>query len=78
MSVSYRVEGNRFAAEKARLRVPYPPGPGPVGLLPNGWDMMPDGKRAVVVRPDDDGAERRMMFLLNFGDELRRRLAESH
>jgi hypothetical protein len=41
-------------------------------------DMMPDGKRSVVVRPDDDGAERRMMFLLNFGDELRRRLAESH
>ena len=78
MSVSYRVEGNRFAAEKARLRVPYPPGSGPVGSLPNNWDIMPDGKRAVLMRSDDDGGEHRMMFLLNFGDELQRRLAESH
>jgi hypothetical protein len=39
---------------------------------------MPDGKRAVFVRPDDDGGARRMMFLLNFGSELQRRLAQSH
>jgi hypothetical protein len=78
MSVSYRVEGNRFAAEKARLSVPYHPGSGLVGLIPNTWDVMPDGKRAVFVRPDDDGGARRMMFLLNFGSELQRRLAQSH
>ena len=78
MSVSYRAEGNRFAAEKARLRVPYHSGSGPAGFLPNTWDIMPDGKRALLARPDDDAGSHRMMFLLNFGDELQRRLARSN
>ena len=65
MSVACRVQGNRFGAEKPRVRVPS---------HPDAWDVMPDGKRVAFVRPDDDGGTRRMMFLLNFGDELRRRV----
>ena len=73
-TVTCSVQGNRFAAEMPRLRVPYHPGSGPVGL-PDAWNVMLDCKRVVFVRPDDDGGARRMMFLLHFGDELRRRVA---
>ena len=75
MVVDYVVKGDSFVAEKARLwtdtRV----------FLPNGqrhMDLAPDGKRfAVFPLPEataEDKGPIHVTFLLNFFDELRRRL----
>ena len=70
---SYTVSGDSFAASQPRLwSEKQPP-------LPTAPDLMPDGKRFVVLLPPSaaNSAERQthVTFLLNFSDELRRRTA---
>ena len=68
----YRVNGESFVFEKPRewkVRV----------SLYNGWDVTPDGKRIITIAPEADGEPRprdtNLTFLINFNDELKRRLA---
>jgi serine/threonine-protein kinase len=72
MAASYSVTGDSFAAGQPR------PWSQKASILGNGFDLAPDGKRAVVVmaasgaspaeRPTD------VTFLLNFAAELRRKV----
>jgi len=70
MAVSYSVKGDTFVAEKPRVWIAKPGG--------NFWDLAPDGKRiAVVIREASAQAPqqgREIVMLLNFADELRRRV----
>ena len=74
MVVDYTVNGDSFGFGKPRLwcdkQIFYP------GFL--NLDLAPDGKRfAVFPMPEDQGGEKgsaRLTFLLNFFDELKRRL----
>src|SRR5262249_32408943 len=75
MAVSYRVDGNSFVAEKPRLW-------SQAGILNPSmfrlFDIGPDGKRFVQLRPraatEDARSATQLTFLLNFFDELRRRV----
>jgi serine/threonine-protein kinase len=75
MVVTYSVKGDSFAADKPRLWTDK--------RLANimairNFDITPDGKRFVVLMPAEGDEERRaqnqVTFLLNFFDELRRRV----
>ena len=70
MAVSYTIQGDTFAAEKPRLWIANP-GSGQ-------WDLAPDGKRVAVLTPvestEGSKKEHEMVLLLNFFDELRRRV----
>jgi serine/threonine-protein kinase len=76
MTVSYTAEGDSFAAGKAR---PW----SNVQLYDTGsiWnlDLAPDGKRFVVIPRTETAGEQKgsahVTFLLNFFDEVRRRVA---
>ena len=75
MVVTYTVKGDSFVADKQRVwsgkRL------ADTGLLQN-LDIAPDGKRFVVLMPVEGGEEQKaqnhVTFLLNFFDELRRRV----
>jgi serine/threonine-protein kinase len=75
MVVDYEVKGDVFSPGKARQWSPAPIG-NPSGLLP--YALHPDGKRFAVYPVPETAPEVRgnahVTFLLNFGDELRRRL----
>jgi eukaryotic-like serine/threonine-protein kinase len=69
MAAPYRVEGGSFVLGSPRA---WSQAAVPVS---GGWyDMMPDAKRAIFIRPSNDKerATRRLTFLTNFPDELRR------
>jgi len=70
MAASYRVNGDTFVPEKPRVWIAK------FGGID--WDLSPDGKRVVVLTPlESAGAPARdheVVFLLNFFDELRRRV----
>jgi len=74
MEVAYRVQGSSFAPEQSR------PWPGQPILLMGNWssfDLSPDGQRLVVFpRPEAAASQTtvHVTFLLNFFDELRRRV----
>ena len=69
MVAGYRVEGKSFVAGKPRLWT----GQAVPSLV--SWDIAPDGKRAIAtIRPDGKPGDTRLTFLLNFTDELRRRV----
>ena len=73
MAASYQVRGDSFAAEKPRVWFGKPiPTFGPT----MSYDPAPDGKRIVALMPADTPEEPRSreIFLLNFFDELRRRV----
>ena len=74
MAVSYSVKGDTFVAEKPRVWIEKL---GTSGLA-TAWDLAPDGKRVVVLTPagteEAPKAEHEVTFLLNFFDELRRRV----
>ena len=73
MAASYQVRGDSFAAEKPRVWFGKPiPTFGPT----MSYDPAPDGKRIVALTPADTPEEPhgRVTFLLNFFDELRRRV----
>ena len=71
MAVSYKVEGDMFAAGKPRVWIAK------MGTAENGWDLAPDGKRILALTPGKsvEGAkpEHEVVFLLNFFDYLRQR-----
>jgi serine/threonine-protein kinase len=67
MVADYRVEGNSFVAGKPR------PWSQRTISFQGGWDISPDGKRAILT-PGAVAADLHLTFLLNFADELRRRL----
>jgi serine/threonine-protein kinase len=71
MVVPYTVKGDSFAAAQPRpWSAKAPPGAG-------AGDPAPDGKRFVVVMPSSAatvGDQARVNFLLNFADELRRKV----
>jgi serine/threonine-protein kinase len=70
MSVSYSVKDRAFVAESPRVWI--------AKLGGTGWDLAPDGKRVAVVIPEhpahSPSHEHVIVMLLNFADELRRRL----
>ena len=70
MTVSYSVKGDSFVAEKPRVWISR--------LGGTNWDLAPDGKRVAVVIPEASAQapqqEHEIVMLLNFADELRRRV----
>src|SRR5579864_2979146 len=70
MAVSYTVNGGTFVPEKPRVWIAKPGG--------TDWDLAPDGKHVAVLTPvESAGAPARdheVVFLLNFFDELRRKV----
>jgi hypothetical protein len=70
MAATYRVNGDTFVPEKPRVWI--------AKLGGSEWDLAPDGKRVVVLTPvESAGAptpDHEVVFLLNFFDELRRRV----
>ena len=70
MAVSYSVKGDTFVAEKPRVWIAALGGPC--------WDLAPDGKRVAVVIAEAAAQapqpEHGIVMLLNFADELRRRV----
>jgi serine/threonine protein kinase len=77
MAATYRVLGDSFAADKPRLWSDKPIG-GSAGSVKN-IDLAPDGKRIVALMPAAEAkgsqeTQNQVVFLLNFFDELRRRV----
>jgi serine/threonine protein kinase len=76
MAARYTVKGDAFVMEKPRVWVAKLSAAG----IANGaaWDVTPDGKRVAVLTPvesaDARKQEHEVVFLLNFFDELRRRV----
>ena len=73
MVASYQARGDSFVVEKPRVWFGKPiPTFGPT----MSYDPAPDGKRIVALMPADTPEEphNRVIFLLNFFDELRRRV----
>ncbi|MBM3757497.1 MAG: serine/threonine-protein kinase [Acidobacteria bacterium] len=73
MAVRYTVKSGEFVAEKPRVwKTARLAASESVGYR---YDVAPDGKRlaGVFVAGDDDKPPTRLTFLLNFGDELRRK-----
>ena len=76
LAAAYTVKGDTFVAETPRVWI------GKLGAVEsaNGaaWDLAPDGKRVAVVMPVESAEapkpEHEVVFLLNFFDELRRRV----
>lgn len=70
MAASYTVKGDMFVAEKPRVWI--------AKLGGTQWDLAPDGKRVAVLAPAESATapapEHEVVFLLNFFDELRRRV----
>ena len=70
LAASYTVNGDTFVAEKPRVWI--------AKLGGTLWDLAPDGKRVAVVTPVESAEapkqEHEVVFLLNFFDELRRRV----
>jgi hypothetical protein len=82
MVVSYTVKGDSFAAGKPRLWSEKKLADfGVVGV--QNYDLAPDGKRIAALMPAESAevqpAQNHVVFLMNFADELRRRVpATSH
>lgn len=79
MAAGYTVKGDAFLAENSRVWIAK------LGAAPGAaamWDLSPDGKRVVVVTPvESPGAtesapkqDHEIVMLLNFLDELRRKV----
>jgi Tol biopolymer transport system component len=70
MAVSYSVNEDSFVAEKPRVWIDK--------LGGTDWDLVPDGKRVAVITPvaapEAPKPEHEVVLLLNFFDELRRRV----
>lgn len=75
MVVSYTAKGGTFSAGQPRLWSPRRVWGGALAL---DVDLAPDGKRFAVILPPGQDAEPQpqtyVVFLLNFFDELRRRV----
>ena len=77
MMVSYAVKGNSFVPEKPRLWFARPLAN--TGLAIN-FDLTPDGKRVLAIMPAQSSepreAQSHVTLLMNFFDEVRRRVAQ--
>jgi len=75
MAVKYSVKGDSFEAERPTV---WAPKLGGVGGVRSAWDLAPDGKRVVVLTPVESAEapkqEHEIVMLLNFFDELRRKV----
>jgi hypothetical protein len=76
MAAAYTVKGDSFVADKPRLWSNRQIGGAP-GQARN-FDLAPDGKRIVALMPVESPAgpkqEHEVVMLLNFADELRRKV----
>ena len=76
LAVRYAVSGDTFVAEKPRVWIAKLG----AAVIANvaAWDLAPDGKRVAVLTPVESTEapkqEHEVVFLLNFFDELRRRV----
>ena len=73
LTVSYSVNGASFIADTPRVWIAA------LGTLPgSNWDVAPDGKRVAAVIPEASAQaperDHQIVMLLNFADELRRRV----
>ena len=79
MVAAYSAKGDSFVAEKPRVwsetRI------GDTGTGGTNFDVAPDGKRIVAVMPAEtpggQQSQSHVIFLLNFSDELRRKVRAS-
>jgi hypothetical protein len=71
--VPYTANADAFVAGRARVWSRLPP-----GVTPLGMDLAPDGKHFVIIVPVDEKStqrdQTRVTFLVNFFDELKRRV----
>jgi eukaryotic-like serine/threonine-protein kinase len=69
MTARYTVTGDKFVAEKPQVWI--------TKLGGSVWDLAPDGRRVAVLTPLESTPvqEHKVVIVLNFVDELRRRLA---
>jgi serine/threonine-protein kinase len=78
MAVSYTLKRDKFVAEKPRVWIAKLGG---ALVSSSTWDVAPDGKRVIVLTPVEPAEaskqEHEVVFLLNFFDELRRRVPAS-
>jgi hypothetical protein len=73
MSVNYTVSGDTFVPGKTRVRIEK------LGANEEDWDLAPDGKILAVTpvagaQSSGSTAEHHITFLLNFADEVKRRV----
>jgi len=75
MSASYAVKGDAFVAETPRVWIAKLGAP-VIGFrnFNTTWDLAPDGKRALVLTLVEAPKEHEIVVLLNFFDELRRKV----
>ena len=70
MAASYTVSGDTFVADRPRVWI--------AKLGGTQWDLAPDGKRVAVLTPMESATpvtqDHQVVFLVNFFDELRRRV----
>jgi Tol biopolymer transport system component len=75
MAASYTVKGDTFVPDKPRVWIAKLGAPPSAG---SPWDLSPDGKRVAVVTPEGTPEapkqEHEIVMLLNFFDELRRKV----
>jgi WD40 repeat protein len=75
MVASYTMKGDSFVHEKPRVWIAKVGAAGGNGTL---WDLAPDGKRVAVMRPVESAESRKpeheIVMLLNFFDELQRKV----
>jgi serine/threonine-protein kinase len=80
IAVNYTAKGGTFSASPPRLWSPTRI-EGPIGYRGQSIDLAPDGKRFAVILPTGRDAEPKpqthVVFLLNFFDELRRKVPTS-
>jgi serine/threonine-protein kinase len=76
MAAAYIVKGDSFIADKARVWSPKMIAD--IGQAGTNFDVSPDGKRVAALMPveglEEQKAQNHVIFLLNFFDELRRRV----
>jgi Tol biopolymer transport system component len=74
MAVGFSVKGSTFVAEKPRLWIAKLDS----GIFSGQWDLAPDGKRVAVLTPVESTQapmqEHEVVLLVNFFDELRRKV----
>jgi serine/threonine-protein kinase len=80
MAASYTVNGDTFVAEQPRVWIPKLGATVIANMVT--WDLAPDGTRVAVVAPVEPAEaskeDHEVVFLLNFFDELRRRVPTKH
>jgi hypothetical protein len=78
MVASYTTKGSSFVADNPRMWSEKQLGVGASNVLVPNYDIAPDSKRIIALMPADtpnaQQAQNHVIFLMNFLDELRRRV----